>query len=114
MAQARRRRAVKVRPPRPPLGGHEPKLVRISLKVPKRGEKMIGTLGLAFGCGGAVARRRARFIEIDAIVEVNAIAEIVAKGVPVLATERIAVEPLPARELAKSAKEWLTRVRRLR
>jgi hypothetical protein len=91
----------------------KPLLVRCRMKVPKRRAKQVGGLGLAFGCGGATAKpNRKGDIEIEAVVEIAKVAEIVGKGVPVLVTDLIPIEPVPAKELTRDLKAWLANVQR--
>jgi hypothetical protein len=91
----------------------EPLLVRCTMTLPKARAKQIGALGLAFGCGGATATRtRKGDIEIAAMVEIEKVAAIVAKGIPVLVTERVPIEPVPAGEITRNLKAWLAAVQR--
>lgn len=94
-------------------GEREPILVRCTMKVPKRRAKQVGALGLAFGCGGATAKPNKKGdIEIAAIVEITKVAEIVGKGVPVMVTDRIPIEPVPAKEMTRDLEAWLADVQR--
>lgn len=91
----------------------EPMLVRCSMKVPARRRKEVGALGLAFGCGGATAKRsRQGDIQIEAVVEIEKVGEIVEKGIPVLVTERIPIRPIPAEELTRDPEAWLAAIRK--
>jgi hypothetical protein len=89
----------------------EPMLVRCKMKVPKRKARQVGELGLAFGCGGATAKpTRQGDVDIEAVVEIEKVAEIVGKGIPVLVTERIAIEPVPADEITRDVDAWIAEV----
>ncbi len=95
------------------MGAHEPMLVRCTMKVPRRQAKQVGSLGLAFGCGGATAKTtRQGDVEIEAVVEIRTVAEIVAKGVPVLVTERIPIAPVPAEDITRDVEAWIAQVKK--
>jgi hypothetical protein len=88
-------------------------LVCGSMKIPEAdAPRIIPGLGLAFGCGGARARKRRGMFEIEAILELRELVGIVEKGVPVLVTKRIPVEPIPEAELMRSAEAWLEMIGR--
>lgn len=87
---------------------HEPVLVRCTLTVPKRQAKQVGSLGLAFGCGGARAKQTKRGdVEIEAVVDISTVAEIVGKGVPVLVIGRVPIAPIPPEELTRDLDAWI-------
>jgi hypothetical protein len=93
----------------------EPILVRCLLRLPKRkADRVLPHLGLAFGCGGAVLRRKGSQVEVESVLEIRTVGAIVEKGVPVLVTERIPVAPVPPDELVANAAAWFRHVRRLR
>ena len=90
---------------------HEPVLVRCTLEVPKRLAKDVGSLGLAFGCGGARAKQSRRGdVQIEAVVDIATVAEIVGKGVPVLVTERVPIAPIPPNELTRDLDAWIAQI----
>jgi hypothetical protein len=51
---------------------------------------------------------------MHADIEIRTVGAIVEKGVPVLVTKRIPVEPIPAKEFAKNAASWFAHLRRLK
>ena len=91
----------------------EPMLVRCTLKLPARRKKEVGMLGLAFGCGGATAERTKQGdLRIEAVIEIEKVGEIVEKGIPVMVTERIPIQPIPAKEIIRDAEAWLAAIRK--
>lgn len=92
----------------------EPILVHCELRVPRdKAEALLPYLGIAFGCGGAEMRKTKSFIEVEADLEIRTVGDIVAKGIPVLVTRRIPMEPLPAKSLTTDAAAWLKQIERL-
>ena len=90
---------------------HEPVLVRCTLEVPKRLAKQVGSLGLAFGCGGARAKQTNKGdVAIEAVVDISTVADIVGKGVPVLVLERVPVAPIPPEELTSDLDAWIAEI----
>lgn len=92
-----------------------PILVRCRLQVPReKADALLPTLGIAFDCGGAAIRKTRTFVEVEVDLEIRTVGEIVAKGVPVLVTDRIPVQPLPARDLVTDAAAWFKQIERLK
>jgi len=110
MARKKGRRAESVR-----RAVDEPMLVHCVVRIPtKEANDLLPQLGIAFDCGGAVLKRRRNLVEIEADLDIRTVADIVAKGVPVLVTERLSIAPIPKRELTRNASAWLRRVSRPR
>lgn len=92
----------------------EPILVRCQMRVPRdKADALLPHLGIAFDCGGASIRKTRSFVEVEADLEIRTVGDIVAKGIPVLVTHRIPVEPLPAKDLITDAAAWLKQIERL-
>jgi hypothetical protein len=92
----------------------EPILVHCRLQVPRdKADTLLPHLGIALDCGGAVIRKTRTFVEVETDLEIRTVGDIVAKGVPVLVTRRIPVEPLPARNLVTDAAAWFKQIERL-
>jgi hypothetical protein len=92
----------------------EPILVHCELRVPRdKADALLPHLGIAFDCGSAVIKNTRNFVEVEADLEIRTVGDIVAKGVPVLVTRRIPVEPLPAKDLVKDAAAWIKQIERL-
>lgn len=110
MARKKRRRPEPDRP-----AGDEPMLVHCVLRIPSsQAGELLPQLGIAFDCGGATLKRKRNIIEIEADVDVRTVADIVAKGVPVLVTERVKIEPIRRHELTRNASSWLQHMSRLK
>jgi hypothetical protein len=93
----------------------EPILVHCRLRVPRdKADALLPHLGIAFDCGSAVIRKTRTFVEVEADLEIRTVGDIVAKGVPVLVTKRIPVEPLPAKELIADAAAWFKQIEKLK
>ncbi|MBO9517393.1 MAG: hypothetical protein J7493_04940 [Porphyrobacter sp.] len=87
-----------------------PTLVQCLLQIPKdKADALIPHLGIALDCGSASVRRKRDMIEVETVLDVEAIGDIVEKGVSVLVTKRISIAPVPS-ELFSDLDEWIREV----
>lgn len=93
----------------------EPILVHCIFRLPKKeADAVLPLLPIAFDCGGAAMRRTRTYIEVQADLEIRTVGAIVERGIPVLVTERLPVEPIPADQLIDDAAAWFRQIERER